>query len=186
MLNFSANNNLEVNDTSGTTYSGEIGKSTGFQKADSDALNNAFEFAKQYTKDNGIEETDPQYYQNLSNITKSLTGMEGTQGLPKDALGLQMPGADNTQPFELMKTNNINATVPATVNATQNAVANPQKIQTVVESLKVRETQDSSAFIGTVPESATVWKTGQTGPELNGEAKKRLDLMKKHGFGTSF
>jgi hypothetical protein len=192
MAMFTKNDNLGIKSDIPLAGTPKAGQSLGFQKADADNLNMAFEVAKNFAKDGGVDESNPeQYYSAVSGITKSLTGMGAPAGLPKDATGLQLSGADQTkQPFEFMKTDSINPSVGGGSLGNTNPttqVANPQNQQAniVVES-KVKETQDSSAFIGTVPENASAWKTGKTGDEINSEAKKRLDLMRSKGFGTSF
>jgi hypothetical protein len=162
MLNFDQSDQLQVK---GLTA--QVKTQPGFQDVDNDMVDQAWSLAKSQADMQGIDQDDPAYWDSITTQTKQ-------------DLGLQMPDTPkNGKPMNTMQRNTNMKT--ANPNA-PGLVANPQEVNNIVER-RVREIQGSGAFSAT-PENAGVWKPGKTGPEINDEAKKRLDLMKAHGFGA--
>ncbi len=161
MLNFNQSDNLQVQGLNKAVKS-----VPGFSNTDQSTIQNAWNLARSKTEDAGVQETDPIYWDTVTTQAKT-------------ALGLQLPNTPKIDnPLEFQK---------QTLVDPMKTTANPQYSNGVVVESKVKETQDSSAFIGTVPENAAVpGFGGQTGPEINAESKKRLDLMKSRGFGSDF
>lgn len=161
MMNFSSNDNLQVQ---GLTA--QVKSTPGFDKIDADTVGKAWDLSKSKAEDQGIDQNNPLYWDTVTSQAK-------------DALGLQLPNTPKVgSPYDLQKT------IVKAPNTS--SYSNPNQVQTVAESLKkkVKEEQTSDGF-SAVPENAVVpGFGGQTGPEINAESRKRLDLMKSRGFGA--
>jgi hypothetical protein len=171
MLSFTGNDNLQVQG-----FGQQVKSTPGFEQTSDDSVSKAWDLGKSQAQQNGVNEQDPAYWDTVTNNTKT-------------ALGMQLPNTSKTPaPFDLARSPDMPTTMDITPTSTAKTTAQQSGGNTaVVEAVnKVREIQTSGGFSAT-PENAVVpGMKGKTGTEINSEARRRLELMKKNGFGTSF
>lgn len=165
----------------------------GFNDGDGKLVGNAFNFAKTQAEANGGKPTDLDYWDNISAMTKQSLQLpsSGKLNTPLSNMPMNPPPQpiDTTPKYQAPQVSPPQGFDPTGANDTS-GISNPKTPNTTVAEArlrdkKVNELTDSSAFASTPVNASNKYTRGKTGPEINDEAKKRLDLFRKHGFGSS-